>query len=211
MRVQKQIGLFFGLALAVLATRPAHAQVVLPEDNEDAAFAAQHTQSPPAAGRNVTFNGRALTPDQMKKLAFLEAYFGQRLPDGKYWYDNRSGAMGMWGGPAMVILPPNLGFGGPMPANASGGGTRMFVNGRELHPIDVARLGGPAVPGRFWLDANGNYGIEGGPMLGNLRAQAGPAKGPHCVYCGGGGINNGPGGIVVNAGGASTDTGSAGR
>src|SRR5436189_983445 len=143
------------MALVVLAARPAHAQVVLPEDNEDAAFAAKHTQGSPAASRNVTFNGRTLTPDQMKKLALLEAYYGNRLPDGKYWYDNRSGIMGIWGGPAAAIFPPGLGFGGPMPANASGGGTRMFINGRELHPIDVARLGGPPIPRRFWLDAMG--------------------------------------------------------
>jgi len=192
------------MALVILAARPARAQV------EDTAFAANHTQSSPVAARNVTFNGRALTADQMKRLALLEAYFGQRLPNGKYWYDNRSGVMGIWGGPAAAILPPGLGLGGPMPANASGGGTRMFVNGRELHPIDVARLGGPSVPGRFWLDANGNYGIEGGPMLGNLGAPApGPQPRPHCVYCGE--IGNGPGGIVVNESGASTDHASVGR
>jgi hypothetical protein len=191
MRSQKQIGLLFGLALVVMANRPVHAQ-------------ANHTQD-----RNITFNGRALTADQMKKLVLLETYYGQRLPGGNYWYDNRSGAMGIWGGPSVAILPPGLGLGGPMPANASGGGTGMFVNGRELHPIDVARLGGPALPGRFWLDANGNYGIENGPMLGNLLALQAPQRRPGCVYCGE--IGRGPGGIVVNGGGASTDAGSVGR
>jgi hypothetical protein len=191
MRVQKY-ALLFGTVLMGLAALPLHAQA-------------------PLLARNITFNGRSLTPDQTKKLQLVEAYFGQRLPDGKYWYDNRSGAMGMWGGPAAALLPAGLGFGGPMPADASGGGTRMFVNGRELHPIDVAMLGGRVVPGRYWLDAYGNYGIEGGPILGNLLAQAqGPSQGrqPHRVYADGEIAGSGPTGTIVNAAGAMTNTGS---
>src|SRR5689334_19815558 len=109
--------------------------------------------------RPITFNGRNLNPDQLRTLEMAERLAMFRLPDGKYWYDNRSGLLGAWGGPAVASLPPGMGLGGPLPANASGGGTGMFVNGRELHRIDVANLGGPAVPGRFWLDANGNFGL----------------------------------------------------
>src|SRR5258707_11364465 len=42
-----------------------------------------------------------------------------RIPDGAYWYDNRSGAAGRWGGPGIAILQPGLDPGGPMPANCS--------------------------------------------------------------------------------------------
>jgi hypothetical protein len=72
-----------------------------------------------------------------------------------------------------------LALGGALPANASGGGqgtlTGVFINGREAHPADVAGLRGlvgAVVPGHWWVDANGNYGQEGGPALGNLVALA---------------------------------------
>ena len=61
-----------------------------------------------------------------------------------------------------------------MPPNCSGGGTGVFVNGRELHPMDVTALQRiiPVVPGRFWLDARGNGGPEGGAATFNLIALA---------------------------------------
>jgi hypothetical protein len=133
--------------------------------------------------RPITFNGRSLDPEQSRTLEMAERLGMFRLPDGKYWYDNRSGLLGVWGGPAIVALRAGLGLGGPLPAHASGGGTGMFVNGRELHRIDVANLGGPAIRGRFWLDANGNYGIEGGPLLGNVFAMSqGSGGGQRRVY-----------------------------
>jgi hypothetical protein len=47
----------------------------------------------------------------------------------------------------------------------------VFVNGRQLHTYDVLALQqllGPIAPGRYWLDAQGNVGIEDGPMLFNI-------------------------------------------
>jgi hypothetical protein len=138
--------------------------------------------SPPA--RRISFNGKPLSRAQLATLARLE---GQgRVPDGEYWYDAKTGAAGPWGGPALAFLPAGLDLGGPMPANASGGGqgmlTGVFINGRELHPIDVAGLQdllGAVYPGRWWVDAQGNYGMEGGPPMGNLLviAQARRAAG----------------------------------
>ena len=135
--------------------------------------------------RKIRFNGRALTPAETVRLELLERYYRVRIPDSDYWYDNRSGAAGFWKGPAVAALPPGLGLGGPMPADCSGGGTGVFVNGRDLHPVDVAALSelGPVYRGRYWLDGNGNYGIEGGPMLGNLFAIArGRRSQQHRVY-----------------------------
>jgi hypothetical protein len=113
----------------------------------------------------------------MATIETLERQWGIRAQDGDYWYDNTTGATGRWGGPMVSLLPAGLGLGGPMPAYASGGGngtlTGVFVNGRELHPYDVQRLQllvGQVYQGRWWVDAQGNFGQENGPMLGNLYA-----------------------------------------
>jgi hypothetical protein len=115
---------------------------------------------------------------QVKTLATVERFIG-RIPNGRYWYDPLTGASGRWGDPTLAFLQAGLDLGGPVPANASGGGrgllTGVFVNGRELHPLDVAGLRGilgAVYPGRWWVDAQGNYGTEGGPPLGNLVAIA---------------------------------------
>jgi len=131
-----------------------------------------------AVGRKVRFNGRLLAGAELATLQQLERG-GPRVQDGEYWYDARTGAAGKWGGPALTFLPPGLVLGGPLPADASGGGrgtlTGVFVNGRELHPVDVMglqQLIGQVLPGRWWVDAQGNYGLEGGPPLGNLMVLA---------------------------------------
>src|ERR1700704_2963212 len=87
-----------------------------------AAIVASAQSSP---SRKIRFNGRALTSEQMMRLEFLERQARVRIPDNDYWYDNRSGAAGFWNGPALAALPPGMGLGGPMPANCSGGGTRV--------------------------------------------------------------------------------------
>lgn len=129
-------------------------------------------------GRHLTFNRHAATARDLAIVQKLEESWGQRLADGDYWYDDKSGASGMWGGPALAVLPAGLGLGGVLPANASGGGTGVFVNGREIHPIDLQRLQalvGPVPRGRYWVDARGNAGPEGGPATINLYQRAGNA------------------------------------
>src|SRR5258708_40190754 len=103
-----------------------------------AAVVVASAQAPPA--RRVRFNGRLLAPDQMVRLEQIERVSGVRLPDGDFWYDNRSGAAGFWNGPAAAALPPGLELGGSMPPNCSGGNTGVFVNGRVMHPPDFASL-----------------------------------------------------------------------
>jgi hypothetical protein len=70
-------------------------------------------------------------------------------------------------------------LGGPLRADASRGNTGVVINGRELHMLDVVALQRlvPVVPGRYWVDVHGNFGFEGGPMLGNLMALAQMAGG----------------------------------
>lgn len=131
-----------------------------------------------SAQRKVRFNKHLLGPAELETLERLERGVG-RLDDGAYWYDPRTGASGRWGGPTLAFLPAGLTLGGPVPADASGGGqgtlTGVFINGRELHPVDVAglqQLIGQVWPGRWWVDAQGNYGLENGPPLGNLAVLA---------------------------------------
>lgn len=133
----------------------------------------------PAGPRHVSFNGRALDDAGYQSLAALEQRYGQRVPDGQYWYDPVSGAAGPWGGPMIALLPPGLTLGGPLTADASGGGsgrlTGVFVNGRELHPVDVQNLQaslGQVWPGRWRVDAHGNAGPENGPPMVNLYVVA---------------------------------------
>ncbi|HUM13782.1 MAG TPA: hypothetical protein VLT82_22735 [Myxococcaceae bacterium] len=135
-------------------------------------------KAPAATTRKIRFNNRALAPAELATLERLERGVG-RLDDGAYWYDPRTGASGRWGGPTLAFLPPGLTLGGPLPADASGGGqgtlTGVFINGRELHPLDVLglqQLIGQVWPGRWWVDAQGNYGLEGGPPVGNLMVLA---------------------------------------
>jgi hypothetical protein len=125
--------------------------------------------SPPA----IEVNGKPLDARGLAVLRRLEATLGT-VPPGRYWYDAASGGAGSWGGPASAYVGPGLALGGPLPANASGGGhgrlTGVFINGRELHPLDVQGLSrlGPVIPGRYWWDASGNVGLEGGPVLFNF-------------------------------------------
>lgn len=121
---------------------------------------------------NVFVNGKALTTAQ---VASFERQYQTRLLDGRFWYDDKCGAWGVEGGPAAGFILPSLPLPGPMPANISGGGTGIFINGRELHPMDrqtLIAMFGTAIPGRYWLDAYGNLGMEGGGFLVNLAAAA---------------------------------------
>jgi hypothetical protein len=167
-------------------------------------------QSPTPALRNIEINGHALTAYQLAQLEAVERRYNVHIRDAQYWYDQRSGATGLWNGPALAAMPPGLDF-GPMPADCSGRGTGVFVNGRELHPLEVQTLSslGPVNPGRYWLDANGFFGLQlrsgDSPALGNLivlSRQAQSRGQQHRVYA--------PGelsGIIVNSAGACTDQG----
>jgi hypothetical protein len=133
--------------------------------------------------RNVIINGQRLSDEQIEAAARL----GVRIADGDYWYDPIMGAWGPRGGPALGVVQAGLHLGGPLAENASNGNTGVFVNGRHLPLQDLQLLNsvvGTIWPGRYWLDANGNCGFEGGMYLGNIWAKPRPS---------GGGV---PGGIL---------------
>jgi hypothetical protein len=150
-----------------------------------AVHAMAQTRAPAAREqRRISINGGPLDERGRRVLQQLETIGRTRLPDGDYWYDPGSGVAGRWGGPAAVLLVPGLPLGGRLPPQASGGGngriTGIFVNGRELHPYDVAALialYGQAWPGRWWVNGAGDFGPEGGVAIGNLRRAAATARG----------------------------------
>ena len=120
-----------------------------------------------AQARKVIVNGVRLTDGQ---VGALQRQYGVRIHDGDYWYDGRTGAWGLRGGPTVGFVVPGLALGGALRRDASSG--NVVINGRELHGLDVVRLQQvvPVYRGSYWMDANGNFGLVGGPIIGNLWA-----------------------------------------
>lgn len=117
--------------------------------------------------KSISINGTLLTAAEIQAI---EQQYGVQLVEGRYWYDRNCGAWGIEGGPTMGFVMPGISVGGQLQANASGGNTNVFINGRELHYQDVLGLQqlGPVLPGRYWVDAYWNCGYEGGPALFNI-------------------------------------------
>ncbi|MEL7309922.1 MAG: hypothetical protein AAFN07_00300 [Pseudomonadota bacterium] len=120
----------------------------------------------------VVVNGSTLDRQEVNALISL---YGTVQP-GRYWYDAVSGLYGMESGPPAGQLHPGLNLGGPLSASASGGGsgrmTGVFINGREIHPMEYLfyqQLFGRVMPGRFWMNAQGMGGYEGGPAMFNVQ------------------------------------------
>jgi hypothetical protein len=145
----------------------------------------------PGGTRQITFNGKPATKQDLEILTRFEHAWGVQVPSGSYWYDNLSGAAGLWGGPTRGFLGAGLGLGGmQVPANASVGDkdthTGVFINGREIHPLDIQgltqMLGQAPWPGRWWVDGQGNFGPEGGGALGNVLQLAARRQGSGSYY-----------------------------
>jgi hypothetical protein len=136
--------------------------------DEAATPPAAPTGAPPAAAElDVRVNGVRLEP---ALIASLSADYHIQFKSGDFWYDRRSGAWGVVGFPASGVVAPGIAMGGELRADASHGTSGVFVNGRELTLLEVLYLQqlGPVQRGRAWLDAQGNFGPEGGPAIGNL-------------------------------------------
>lgn len=121
----------------------------------------------------VIVNGAAL---DARTLAQLERAYRSSIRPGRYWYDAVSGLWGFEKGPAAGQIQSGLAL-GRLRSNASGGGTGIYLNGREIHPLERAYLvrlyGARNVrPGRYWMNARGIGGYEGGPAFFNLGASA---------------------------------------
>ena len=122
------------------------------------------------AKSEVYINRVKLDPDKLKTL---ETLYQTRIENGHYWYDKLCGAWGVENGPTVGFIIAGLDLAGPMPPTISGGGTGIYINGREIHPLDqrgLQQLFGVTYRGKYWLDAQGNLGLEGGPAIVNIVA-----------------------------------------
>lgn len=124
----------------------------------------------PQAG-NVILNGQALPTSTVQAL---EQAYRVPIAPGRYWYDALSGAWGAEGGPIAGQMMPGLHLGGALQPNASKGNTGVFLNGRELTVGEVQGLQRACRTdvqrGRYWVNAQGIGGVEGGPAVFNLAA-----------------------------------------
>ena len=111
----------------------------------------------------VIFNDITLSADQ---LAEFEKTYGQQPKPGQYWYDKMSGLYGIAGQPALGYMYPGHEL-GMLAKKASNGNTKVLINGRELSLIEYNTLcqilGTIVFPGSYWLDAQGNAGMQGNP------------------------------------------------
>lgn len=134
------------------------------------------TARPSEAQEGIFVNGQRVTQeDFVRELGRFGVPMTVQVPDGAYWYDRLSGLWGVRGGPAQGQMPAGLELGGPLRLDASTGGTGIVINGRELHPTEalyLQQLFGYVIPGRYWLNAMGIGGVEGGPPAFNLVALA---------------------------------------
>ncbi|MEP7324340.1 MAG: hypothetical protein ABI836_00200 [Gemmatimonadota bacterium] len=168
-----------------------------------------------AQNRSVVINQVRLSDDTVVQL---EQRYRVPIRNGTYWYDKRSGAWGISGGPTLGFITPNLDVGGPLRADASNGHTGVFINGRELHRVDVVGLLqlGPVYQGRYWMDGAGNIGVENGPMLLNLwqvvRVTNRGSGGAYSSYTRSGSLfgSDGKGCLVFNDPGSGTSATSSG-
>ena len=135
---------------------------------------------PAEAFQGVLVNGERVTQeDFVREFARLGVQITEAVPDGAYWYDRVSGLWGEEGGAALGQMPPEFDLGGTLALDASTGGTGIVINGRELHVTEAAFLQqrfGYVIPGRYWLNAMGVGGFEGGPAAFNLAAAAQQAQ-----------------------------------
>jgi hypothetical protein len=131
---------------------------------------------------SVTVNRVEISPPERERIS---REYGLSLPEGHYWYDRTSGAWGCDGTPALGFTRPGLDLGGPLAEDATVRGdgwlgslvrSRTYVNGRELAQGESLSLAQALLQagvvlwaGRYWLDAEGQFGKEGGPALVNLR------------------------------------------
>jgi len=155
-----------------------------PRDERLPEYSLDPPLQPTTVSRIIYINEEKLTDVE---ISTLDSNFrGKPLSSGSYWYDKLSGAWGIEGGAQIGRISAGLSIGGALKPTASNGDTQIFINGRELPAEDVKVLsfclGTPCLPARWWIDPNGDCGLEGNevPLL-NLFENAG-SKGEVCPW-----------------------------
>jgi len=145
----------------------------------------------PGDDASIVVNGVALSAQTVQQL---QQVYPVTVPPGRYWYDAVSGAWGREGEPIAGQMIPNLSLGGALAANASGGTSGVFINGRQITGGEksyIERLcQTPVAPARYWVMANGVGGYEGAPAAFNLaqcpgvqQQSGGGARSMSRTYC----------------------------
>jgi hypothetical protein len=118
-------------------------------------------------------------PLSAETLRQLRQIYPVPIQPGRCWYDPLSGAWGKEGGPIAGQMLPGLKLGGPLRADASKGTSGIFINGRQLTTSERQYLEvtcqTKTVPGRYWVNARGVGGFEGGPAWFDL-SRCGPQQ-----------------------------------
>ncbi len=113
---------------------------------------------------HVIINNIILSAQQ---LAEFENTYGQKPKPGNYWYDKVCGLYGITGQPALGFMYPGHDL-GVLARNASNGNSFVLINDRELTEFEWMMLsqltGATVMPGSYWLDAQGNAGMQGNPF-----------------------------------------------
>jgi hypothetical protein len=129
-----------------------------------------------AEGDEVRINNQVMASEEIHMWRLiLQVPPEYDIIPGEYWYDSFGGFWGEIGGPTLGQIHAGLPLGGPLPANASGTGSGTFINGREIHPDEVAylfSLFGEVRKGRFWVNAQGVGGYEYGSAFFDIREAA---------------------------------------
>jgi len=112
----------------------------------------------------IVVNAVPLSAETVRQL---QRIYPVPIKPGRYWYDAFSGAWGVEGGPIAGQMLPGLKLGGTMRADASRGTSGIFINGRQLTLTERVYLEQTCqtrtMPGRYWVNARGIGGFEGGP------------------------------------------------
>lgn len=139
-------------------------------------------------GQDVVVNGRPVSRQEIKRLQQSLGIKGNvTIPPGRYWYDPVSGIWGIEGGPTEGQIYPGLKLGGPLRSNASNGNTGVFINGRQIHYLEYAwlkKIFGVVYQGRYWMNARGVGGYEGGPALFDLSTAMASSRSQDGMYGG---------------------------
>lgn len=158
--------------------------------------------------RDVSETGVFVNRQQMShdQVAALTAMVGAPINAGQYWYDHATGLYGMQGGRSLgQILPGMTAILQPVAPDASGGNTRVFINGRAIHPSELAELKqmyGIVPDGRYMMNGFGQVAPEGGQFAAQAPGYP-PAAGQGSVY---GAVNSGQGVYMPELGGRSGGT-----
>lgn len=120
----------------------------------------------PTPDDTIVVNGRVIDDAKLAQLGVTRA----QVRPGNYWYDTRSGLAGHVGQHPTAIIRAGLPL-GPLDPDCSGGATGYFLNGRHITWMEaqwIGNLTGYIPPGRYFVEANGDAGQEGGPVAINL-------------------------------------------